>query len=218
MTASMDKTTRGPRDPLASGSPMLRRWVVASIVLHACVLGALLFTMPPELMPVVTPGDHTGHLISLTYSPGNSAPASTLQAQKRPVAKPVSPRTVAANVPAPVAPPIPPPTAVASTRSDASSGADSLGDGDTTLALVVVHPPPHPDLSQLPAGTRGDVIVDVVIDKTGRIAKFTMTRGLGHGVDETVLATIKQWTFQPATRNGVPVASEQELLFHYERG
>jgi protein TonB len=81
-----------------------------------------------------------------------------------------------------------------------------------------VHPPPHPDLTQLPSGTRGDVIVDVVIDKTGRIAKFTMTRGLGHGVDETVLATIKQWTFQPATRNGVPVSSEQELLFHYERG
>jgi len=73
-------------------------------------------------------------------------------------------------------------------------------------------------LSQLPKGTSGDVIVDVVIDKTGRIAKFTMTKGLGHGVDDTVLATIQQWTFQPATRNGQPVASEQELLFHYVRG
>jgi protein TonB len=60
--------------------------------------------------------------------------------------------------------------------------------------------------------------VDIVIDKTGRIAKFNLEHGLGHGVDDTVLATIQGWTFQPATRNGVPVASEQELLFHYERG
>jgi len=95
---------------------------------------------------------------------------------------------------------------------------DALGDGDTTVALLVAHPSPKPDLSQLPAGTSGDVIVDVVIDKDGRIAKYTMMRGLGHGIDQTVLATIQQWTFQPATRNGQPVASEQELLFHYVRG
>lgn len=202
----------------AGGRPVLGRWVAASIALHGCVLGAMLFTMPPQLMPIEMPGDHSGHLISLTYSPGNSAPASTLQAQTRPAAKPFRARTVTAPVPAPITPPISPPAAAASSSIDAATGADALGDGDTTLALVVVHPSPHPDLTQLPSGTRGDVIVDVVIDKTGRIAKFTMTRGLGHGVDETVLAAIKQWTFQPATRNGVPVASEQELLFHYERG
>jgi protein TonB len=82
----------------------------------------------------------------------------------------------------------------------------------------VIHPSPTPDLSKLPSGTRGDVVVDVVIDKTGRIAKSSLARGLGHGVDETVLAVIQQWTFQPAKRNGVPVDSEQELLFHYEHG
>jgi protein TonB len=117
--------------------------------------------------------------------------------------------------------PVIPPAASASgpTHSTAAAtGADALGDGDTTVALLVLHPPPHPDLSQLPSGTRGDVIVDIVIDRTGRIAKFNLERGLGHGVDDTVLATIQGWTFQPATRNGVPVASEQELLFHYERG
>ena len=98
------------------------------------------------------------------------------------------------------------------------TGADGLGDGNLTIALELAHPYPHPDLTQLPSGTSGDVIVDVVIDSAGRIAKFTLNRGLGHGIDETVLATIQQWTFQPATRNGVPVASEQELLFHYVRG
>jgi protein TonB len=34
----------------------------------------------------------------------------------------------------------------------------------------------------------------------------------------TVIATIQNWVFQPATSNGQPIVSEQELLFHYERG
>ena len=212
----MDKTRQQPGGPLATGRSMLDRWIVTSLVVHLAVLGVFLYTRPPQLMPVEMPGDHTGHLLSLTYEPGNSAPPSALQAQTRPPAKPLPSHSVIAPNPAPAAPSAPSPAASPST--EAATGADALGDGDTTLALVVSHPPPHPDLAQLPAGTRGDVIVDVVINKTGRIAKFTMTHGLGHGVDETVLATIQQWTFQPATRNGVPVASEQELLFHYERG
>jgi protein TonB len=37
-------------------------------------------------------------------------------------------------------------------------------------------------------------------------------------VDETVIAAVRQWEYTPAKKNGVPVVSEQELHFHYERG
>jgi protein TonB len=217
MGAGPYNTAQQQGGPLSGGRTALRRWVAASIALHLSVLGVLLYTRPPQLAPVELPGNRTGNLLRLTYSPANSAPSSTLQSQKRPADRPVQPHTVTAPVPALVPAPAAS-AAAASASTDAATGADALGDGDMTIALIVMHPPPHPDLAQLPAGTHGDVIVDVVIDKTGRIAKFTMTRGLGHGVDETVMTTIQQWTFQPATRNGVPVASEQELLFHYERG
>jgi periplasmic protein TonB len=216
MDASVDKSARGLGGPLVSVSATLRRWVAASVVLHLCVLGALLYVRSPQLTTVERPGDASGHLLSLTYSPGFSAPAAKIQTMKTPARKPVPSSSVPA--PAPEQPVVSAAATAAPAKADAASGMDSLGDGDTTLALVVVHPSPKPDLSQLPAGTSGDVIVDVVIDKDGKIAKFTMKRGLGHGVDETVLATIQTWTFQPATRNGLPVASEQELLFHYVRG
>jgi periplasmic protein TonB len=216
MGTSVDKSTRQPGGPLISGNTAMRRWMVASVGVHVCVLGALLYVRSPQLTPVERPGDATGHLLSLTYAPGFSAPAAKLQAAKTPPRKPVPSPSV--PTPAPPQPVVSAAATAATSSPDASSGVDALGDGDTTVALVVVHPHPQPDLSQLPLGTSGDVIVDVVIDKTGRIAKFTMTRGMGHGVDQTVLATIQQWTFQPATRNGIPVASEQELLFHYVRG
>lgn len=196
------------------GGRRSRYWAVASIAFHLSVLGILFYTRQPHLRPVQPPGDLSGHRLLLTYSPGISAPPSALKTPKRPANKPVLPRPTPTPTPAPVTPS----SAPTSTSAGEATGADALGEGDTTLALVVVHPPPKPDLSHLPSGTRGDVVIDVVIDKTGRIAKSSLARGLGHGIDETVLAVVQQWTFQPATRNGVPVDSEQELLFHYEHG
>jgi len=216
MGTSESKSARQLGGPLVSGSPMLRRWAATSVAVHVCVLGALLYVRSPQLAPVERPGDATGHLLSLTYAPGMSAPAAELQSEKAPPRKPVPSPSVPA--PTPAQPEVAAAPTAATSSLNASSGVDALGDGDTTVALLVAHPSPKPDLSQLPAGTSGDVIVDVVIDKDGRIAKYTMMRGLGHGIDQTVLATIQQWTFQPATRNGQPVASEQELLFHYVRG
>ncbi len=216
MDASRDKSARQSGGPLVSGSPTLRRWSAASLAVQACVLAGLLYVRSPQLAEPERPGDAAGHLLSLTYAPGMSAPAAKLQSEKAPPRKPVPSPSVPA--PTPVQPEVTAAATAATSSPNASSGVDALGDGDTTVALVVVHPSPKPDLSQLPSGTSGDVIVDVVIDKDGRIAKYTMMRGLGHGVDQTVLATIQQWTFQPATRNGIPVASEQELLFHYVRG
>ncbi len=104
-----------------------------------------------------------------------------------------------------------------SAHPDSTAGADALGSGNINIALVSFFPTPRPDLSSLPSGTRGDVILDIVIDATGKIADIRMTSGLGYGIDDTVIATVQQWLFHPATKDGQPVASEQELHFHYEK-
>ena len=189
------------------------RWLSLSLALHLAVLGLLLLHRPTILKATQRTGDLTGHSLLLTYNPGHSSPAAPAQTPK--------PAPSRLQIPTPTLPPsiaAPSISTTASTTPAANAGTDTFGDGDIKIASVLIHPPPHPDLAALPAGTRGDVIVDIVIDPTGRIASYTLNRGLGHGVDETVLATIQQWTFHPATRNGIPVASEQELLFHYERG
>ncbi len=192
------------------------RWLVASGALHLLLIAVLLHSHGPRVAATDHPGDRFGHHILLTYSTGH-APAAAKAAEPH---KQTPPPPAHAALSTPKPPPPAPAASASTTASSAASGtsSDALGDGNVTVALVILHPPPQPDLSRLPSGTRGDVIVDVVIDAAGHIVKTTMASGLGHGVDETVLATIQQWTFQPATRNGVPVPSEQELLFHYERG
>jgi protein TonB len=193
----------------------LQRWITASIALHLLVLGVVLHRRATLVMTARS-GEKNGHQLTLTYTPGSHVAAAALESQKSPkIIAPAPSRALVAKI---NTPPLAPPATAASTSTAAITGADALGDGDIRIALVDNHPTPRPDLSTLPSGTQGDVVVDIVIDSTGKIAKYTVERGLGHGVDETVIATIQGWTFHPATRNGVPVASEQELLFHYVRG
>jgi len=98
-----------------------------------------------------------------------------------------------------------------------SVAGDPTGDKDVSVALANFYPPPNPDLSALPHGTRGDVLVSITIDETGKVIDGHVDQGLGHGVDEAVLAIVETWTFDPATKADKPIASVQQLLFHFER-
>lgn len=105
------------------------------------------------------------------------------------------------------APPSPSPNAI--------TGSDALGSGDIQIALTVYSPSPKPDLSQLPHGTQGEVVLDVTIDPSGKVADLAVLHPLGYGIDNAVLNTVRTWVFHPATENGNPVESVQELHFHY---
>lgn len=183
-------------------------------MLHAAALAPLLFVHhPPVLTAVDRAGNKNGHYLTLSWSPGGKPTVSTLATAKQAPPADALRKLAAPTVSAPT-----PQPATESGRGGTASGesTDSLGSGDIVLALTTNHPPPKPDLSQLPHGTHGDVVVDIVIDTTGHIAQSTLVRGLGAPIDTAVLATVQQWTFTPATRNGQPITSEQELLFHYD--
>ena len=160
------------------------------------------------------PGDLNGTQVTLEYRPGGAPPA-VANALHAPKQLPLpAPALQAKTVPL-----LAPSTANTAAPGTGLTGESSLGDGNISIALVRTHPRPAPDLSGLPHGTAGDVVVDVVIDEQGRIAQATLERGLGGAIDQMVIATVqREWTFAPATKNGVAIASEQELLFHYERG
>jgi periplasmic protein TonB len=98
---------------------------------------------------------------------------------------------------------------------DSTSGSDSWGADSIQIALTTYSPSPSPDLSVLPHGVQGDVIVDVTIDSTGKVADLALLHTLGYGIESSVLGTLKTWVFHPATKDGTPVASIQELHFHF---
>jgi protein TonB len=193
--------------------------VIASSLLHLLLVAALIHQRASWIAPIRLPGSPQGTNLLLTYSPGK-APLQTSTPNPK-----TQPRHSESTTPLPT--PLtqkleetassPNTSSPASTQPDSTAGADSLGSGNINIALVSYFPTPKPDLSTLPHGTKGDVILDIVIDTAGKIADIKMASGLGHGIDENVIATVQHWTFHPATKDGQPVASEQELHFHYEK-
>ncbi len=190
--------------------------VTGSLALHAGVVLLLLFGVSFGVKvsePLHLPGTKDGERMLLSYSPGGKPSSGQLVAKRlatrRTVPKPLP------SVPTVQAPSTTPQLAEA---GPGSSGASGLGDGDIRIALPQFNPRPEPDLSSLPHGTSGNVVVDVVIDTAGRVSNLTLVKGLGRPIDDAVLHTVGTWVFTPASKDGKVIASEQEILVHYDRG
>ena len=192
--------------------------VSCALLLHAGVLACMAHVPATSLAPMRLPGTSRGTHLSLTYAPGRASQRAMLS--KTAIRQPPKTAPAPAALPLlPTKPQVSASTGVSSTsQTNPASDNDALGTGNVNIALAIKFPTPKPDLTSPPHGTVGDVVVDIVIDAEGRVASVTMSHGLGHGIDETVVATVQQWSFHPATRDGKPVPSEQEPHFHYERG
>jgi len=82
-------------------------------------------------------------------------------------------------------------------------------------ALPQVFPDPAISRADLPTGVQGDVIVEVTIDEQGNVVETRLIRGIGYGIEDRVLATLRQWHFRPASKDGVTIASQHIVTFHY---
>jgi TonB family protein len=54
-------------------------------------------------------------------------------------------------------------------------------------------------------GIEGDVTLEVVVSREGRVTSIRTVRGLGAGLDERAAEAVRQWRFTPARRQGAPV-------------
>lgn len=83
-------------------------------------------------------------------------------------------------------------------------------------ALPVVSPDPHVAPDEL-GSLQGDVVVEVTIDEQGNIVQKAVIQSLTPAIDSKVLEALENWRFRPATRNGVPIASKQDVYYHFPR-
>jgi hypothetical protein len=86
------------------------------------------------------------------------------------------------------------------------------GSQNATPAFPVYSPSPHLDRSLLPK-TDENVVIDVDVSAMGQVLDEKLVHGLGNGVDQVILDTVKSWKFHPATVDGSAVASVAELVF-----
>jgi periplasmic protein TonB len=213
----------GELQPVA-GRLRNQRAVAVSVIAHLVLLAAILLHQRPpvELIPLSVASGIGAHSYRVIYATpdGQDSPAedkialahSRLAPHRRP--KPSSPKPVPDHLQ------VPPDAVAADYNTRAGSALGTVIDGpieghEVHVAFPVVFPNPPVARSELPRDLKGDVIVEVTIDAQGNVVETRLVQAIGHGIDEKVVAALRQWHYQPATLDGVPVASKHDVYFHF---
>jgi len=194
----------------------------ASIVAHSVLLMLLILTAHHawQVRPVSTRGGQHATVLYWEGSVGTGVARTRQHGAERVTPAKMIPRN------SPVTPPHdrqPDPDAQEASNAAAASSAGSStsqsrsngtgnGDQDATPAFPVYSPSPHIDRSLLPKADE-NVVVDVSVSALGEVLDERLIHGLGTNVDQTILDTVRNWKFHPATVDGNPVSSVAELVF-----
>jgi TonB family protein len=90
--------------------------------------------------------------------------------------------------------------------------------GDVTAPVAIHKPSPDYTTEAMRAKVSGSVLLGIIVDAHGKVTHPRVIKGLGMGLDENALETVRNWKFKPATREGVPVAVHYEVEFHFKLG
>lgn len=63
---------------------------------------------------------------------------------------------------------------------------------------------------------QGTCIVSIIVDAKGTPENPKVVRPLGHGLDETALASVKKYRFKPAMKDGLPVAVQVMIEVNFK--
>jgi TonB family protein len=208
--------------------PNRKRWDIALLVSFGVHVVAVLvlthhskpiFVMPSDVA-LGTPGSSGSIVYLAPVGPERKQvpvekPKLQLVAIKKPaIVRPQSPRDTHENE-----------NGVETARLDSSAAGGSvygsrvpgspLTGHEIVPALPQVFPDPAVSRSDLPPGVQGDVVVEVTIDEQGNVVELKLIRGIGYGIEDRVLATLKKWHFRPASKDGSTIASQHIVTFHY---
>lgn len=85
--------------------------------------------------------------------------------------------------------------------------------------FVVAKPAPEYTGEARLAKLEGSVLLSLVIGADGKPDDIQVVRPLGLGLDEKAIDNVRSWTFQPGTKNGMPIAAKvnEEVFFRAKR-
>ena len=200
------------------------RAVASSVLAHMGLLAAILFHRPPviELIPLSLANGSGTQSYRVIYAPPDGQDSPDEDKITLAHSKPAPHRRPkpSSNKPAPDHLQVPVNAEAADHNARAGSALGTLIDGpieghEVHVAYPVVFPDPPVARSELPRDLKGDVIVEVTIDAQGNVVETRVVQAIGHGIDEKIVAALRQWRYQPATLDGVPVASKHDVYFHF---
>lgn len=114
----------------------------------------------------------------------------------------------------------------AGSGSATNSGAEGLGAGEEAVGWSQVTRLPkvlkevkatYPEEAKQ-ARIDGPVNLEILIDRTGKVREVKMLNGPGYGLDESAIAAVKQFEFQPAQKGSDAVAVKIRYTYRFKLG
>jgi len=87
--------------------------------------------------------------------------------------------------------------------------------GKISAPRVTYSPDPSYEPLAQEAKFQGTTVLWVVVDEQGRAAEIRLSEPLGFGLDERAVDAVKTWRFQPAKRDGIPVAVQINIEVNF---
>lgn len=91
---------------------------------------------------------------------------------------------------------------------DGPPGIYPAGKMGATIPEVIYNPEPSFSDEARKAKQQGIVTLMLVVGKDGHTSDIRVRQSLGMGLDEKAIEAVSRWRFRPATRNGLPVATQ----------
>jgi TonB family protein len=83
--------------------------------------------------------------------------------------------------------------------------------GPVLMAKIVSRVDPQYTDQARKAKWQGSVILNVVVDETGKPQDVSVVKSLGMGLDESAMTAVSQWRFQPTALNGAPTKVQAQI-------
>jgi protein TonB len=78
--------------------------------------------------------------------------------------------------------------------------------GQVAAPVALVRVEPHYTEAARRVRLEGTVVVEAIVDRSGRVTDARVLKPLGMGLDASAVEAVRQWRFRPATLHGRPVA------------
>lgn len=191
-------------DQLELGAELGGRWRVVSIEKMRDRFFVLEKLLPAEVSRVAPerklgPNIHIKDVIEtfVVHEENHDPPPPIPQTQ------PTSPATAA-----------PQPTPAAPVQSHADS---SPKPENRTPQLLHIYLPEYTTKAR-EKKIEGDLVLRVTLQRDGKVKKVKVEKGLGEGLDERAVESIKRIAFLPAELNGEPVDAVMQIVFNFKEG
>lgn len=118
---------------------------------------------------------------------------------------------------APAPPPAPAVRPAPSVPLNAADAPLRVG-GDVKAPVVEYRVNPIATPEAKAAHVSGIVILEIIVDTTGKVTDAKILKPLPFGLDQAALDAVRQWRFRPGTLNGMPVAVIYNITMNFKDG